>query len=141
MTNHSENETAKAIAPAGEIVDVDSSSHFGSGFIKVESLAAVKQRSTHHSRKSASVASSSFMLNDDSTVVIGSIDGTLNGINNTALQVNLNNNATWLRAACCAFAYHNTSDDRSSVDADNNCSIRITVNDGGSTSELIPSAK
>ena len=144
--NYSENEAAKAIVPAGEIVDVDRSIHFGSGFIKAEFIAGSEASDQLTILESGGISvdgnTVSFTLNDDSTVVIGSIDGALNGINNTALQVNLNNNATLAasRALLRAFAYHNTSDDPSSgiADADNNRSIRITVNDGGSTSGVDP---
>ena len=72
--------------------------------------------------------------------MIGSIDGQLDGSNNTSLKINLNSNANLAasRALLRAIAYHNTSEDPSSGQPDNDRNIRITFNDGGSTSGVSP---
>ena len=142
--NYTENQAATSLIPNGQIIDVDRSKHFDGGFLQVEFLSGSEatDQLTILEKDGISVSGQdiNFALNPDSTVVIGSIDGQLDGSNNTSLKINLNSNANLAasRALLRAIAYHNTSEDPSSGQPDNDRNIRITFNDGGSTSGVAP---
>lgn len=130
---YTENNAATAIDTVITVSDVDTNT-FNTGFIKAELTtngALEDQLSVLHQGTGVGQIGVSGSTVSYAGTTIGTIDGSLNGVNNTALKITLNSNATTAATQALArvIAYRNTSEHPSILSR----TLTFTFNDGGNT--------
>lgn len=134
VLSYTENGAATAIDTVIVVADPDSPTNFNGGYLQAQVTAngaAEDQMSVLNQGTAAGQIGVSGSNVTYGGVIIGTIDATLNGVNNVALKIALNSSASTAatQALARAIAYRNTSDAPSVLSR----TVTFTLNDGGNT--------
>jgi hypothetical protein len=132
--NYTENGLATPIDSVIVVADPDNPANFNGGYLQAQ-VTANGAAEDHISVLNQGTGAGQIGVSGNNVtyggVTIGTIDGSLNGANNTALRINLNGSASVAATQALArvIAYRNSSDAPSTAAR----TVTFTLNDGGNT--------